>query len=99
MVDSVARVFPKAAEPSAPAINDDAKIERAARNFEALLIGQIMKSMQDAEGGWLGTGEDESASSAMEYAQEMFGQALSSNGGLGLAKLVVAGLKVPPRPA
>jgi Rod binding domain-containing protein len=29
----------------------------------------------------------------MDYAQEMFAQALSSNGGLGLARMVSAGLQ------
>jgi Rod binding domain-containing protein len=72
---------------------DPAKIKDAARQFESLLIAQMLKSMHDSEGGWLGTGEDESSSSAMEYAQESFAQALSANGGLGLAKLVAQGLK------
>jgi flagellar protein FlgJ len=83
---------------AAPAVkNDPAKIAKAAQQFEALLIGQMMKSMQDSEGGWLGTGEDDSASSAMEYGQEMFAQALSANGGLGVGKLVVAGLNAPAK--
>ncbi len=82
---------------SAPA-DDPAKVRDAARQFEALLVGQMMKSMHDAEGGWLGTGDDESASAAMEYGQEVFAQALASNGGLGLASLVAAGLQKPPQP-
>ena len=54
-----------------------------------------MKSMHDSEGGWLGTGGDESASSAMEYGQEVFAQSMASNGGLGLASLIAAGLHAP----
>jgi flagellar protein FlgJ len=72
--------------------DDPVKILGAAKQFEALLVSQMMKSMQDSEGGWLGTGDDQSASSAMEYGQEMFAQAMSAGGGLGLAKLVAAGL-------
>jgi Rod binding domain-containing protein len=75
-------------QPSSPE-----KIAKAAHQFEALLIGQMMKSMKDSQGGWFGAGEDESASSAMDYAQEMFAQSLSSKGGLGLANMVVSGLK------
>src|ERR1017187_2432095 len=75
--------------------DDPQKIKTAASQFEALLIGQMLKSMRDSEGGWLGTGQDESASSAMEYAQEMFAQSLSANGGLGMANLVMKGLKTP----
>ena len=73
--------------------DDPAKIKNAAMQFESLLIGQMLKSMNDSEGGWLGTGDDEASSSAMEYAQEIFAQSLSSHGGLGLANLVADGLK------
>jgi Rod binding domain-containing protein len=77
----------------APVQHDDPeKIKKAATQFEALLIGQLLKSMRDSEGGWLGTGDDESASSAMEYAQEMFAQAMTAKGGLGIASMVTKGL-------
>jgi len=49
--------------------------------------------MRDSEGGWLGTGADDSSSSAMEYAQESFAQALASRGGLGLAAIVAKGFE------
>jgi Rod binding domain-containing protein len=77
-----------------------AKVQDAARQFEALLLSQMLKSARQAgAGGWLGTGDDPSASSAMEIAEEQFAQALSSGGGLGLAKLIVSGLEAPRRPA
>jgi flagellar protein FlgJ len=86
-----------AAAPVPPAPKDDpAKIKDAARQFEALLIDQMLKSMRDSEGGWMGTDEDDASSSAMEYAQEMFAQSLSAGGGLGLANLVAKGLIPPP---
>jgi flagellar protein FlgJ len=68
------------------------KIRDTAQQFEALLIGQMMKSMHNADGGWLGTGDDQSASSAMEYAEESFAQAMAKSGGLGIASLVSKGL-------
>lgn len=68
------------------------KILNSAKQFESLLVAQMMKSMQDSEGGWLGTGDDQSSSAAMEYGQEAFAQAVSANGGLGLAKMVADGL-------
>ena len=88
---------PGLAETAAGAISpvpkdDPAKIKDAARQFEALLIGQMMKSMRDSEGGWMGTDEDDASSSAMEYAQEMFAQSLAAGGGLGLANMVAKGL-------
>jgi flagellar protein FlgJ len=76
-------------------VDDPAKIKDAAHQFEALLIGQMLKSMRESEGGWMGTGEDEAGSSAMEYAQEMFAQSLSASGGLGLASMVAKGLTPP----
>lgn len=88
----------KLAAVAAPEINavtpkdDPAKVKESAKQFEALLIGQMLKSMRDSEGGWLGTGDD-AASSAMEYAQENFAQSLANSGGFGLATLVSKGLQ------
>jgi len=73
--------------------DDPEKVKGAAKQFEALLIGQMMKSMHDSEGGWLGTGDDDSSSSAMEYGQEIFAQSMAQSGGLGLANMVAAGLQ------
>ena len=76
-----------------PAPKDDpGKVANAARQFEALLLAQMLKSVRESEGGWMGTDEDDASSSAMEYAQEMFAQSLSAGGGLGLANLVAKGL-------
>lgn len=75
--------------------DDPAKIKDAAKQFEALLIGQMMKSMHDSEGGWLGTDKDDSGSSAMEYGQEIFAQSMAQNGGLGLANVIAKGLEKP----
>lgn len=91
-ISSAASVPQLAARPK----DDPARVKDAARQFEALLIGQMLKGMRESEGGWMGTGDDQSMSSAMEYAQEMFAQSLSAGGGLGLAKVVAAGFKTPP---
>jgi Rod binding domain-containing protein len=70
------------------------KIHAAAVDFESLMIGQIMKSMHEEDGeGWLGTGEDQTASSAMGMADEYFAKAMASKGGLGLAKMISAGME------
>ena len=84
---------PKPAQPK----DDPAKVYGAARQFEALLIGQMMKSMRDSEGGWMGTDEDDAGASAMDYGQEMFAQSMAKGGGLGLAKLIAKGLTGPPK--
>src|SRR6476469_9175979 len=72
------------------------KIEHAAKQFESLLIGQILKSMHEAgSSGWMGGGEDQSSESAMELAEEQFAQALASRGGFGLSRLIIQGLTKP----
>ena len=94
MIDPIAASVPESLTGARPK-DDPAKIRDAAKQFEALLIGQMMKSMRNAEGGWLGTGDDESSSSAMEYGQEVFAQAMATNGGFGLAAMVAKGLQKP----
>jgi len=64
------------------------KIQKSAADFEALLINQILQSAHV-----LGSEDDDQANSTMvELGQQQFAQALSSGGGLGIAKIVVAGL-------
>jgi flagellar protein FlgJ len=92
MVNPLNSVNPNLPASSAKPVDDPEKIKKAAQQFEALLIGQMMKSMRDSEGGWLGTGSDESGSSAMEYGQEIFAQSMASSGGLGLANMVAKGI-------
>ncbi len=77
------------ANASATARNTPQKIQQAATEFESLMLGQIMKSMHEEDGeGWLGTGEDQTASSAMGMADEYFAKAMASKGGLGLAHMI-----------
>jgi Rod binding domain-containing protein len=65
------------------------KTKDAAVQFESLLVGQILKSAHAEDGGWLGAGEeDQTAGSAMQMADEYFARALTSHGGLGLARMI-----------
>ena len=75
---------------SAPSRNADTpqKTKDAAAQFESLLVGQILKSAHEEEGGWLGAGEDQTASSAMQMADEYLAKALTAHGGLGLARMI-----------
>ncbi|MGD1094773.1 MAG: hypothetical protein ABSB35_22625 [Bryobacteraceae bacterium] len=74
------------------------KIRDAATQFESLLIGQILKSAHEDE-GWLGTGDDQTAGTAMGMADEYFAKAMAARGGLGLAKTIAAGLTQASSPA
>jgi Rod binding domain-containing protein len=80
---------------SAPTGKDSPeKIRAAASQFESLLISQVLKaSHEDEDEGWLGTGEDQTASSVMGMAEDYFARAMAARGGFGLARMVASGLQ------
>ena len=80
--------------------NDAAeKIRKVATDFEALLIAQMLKSARESGGGLGSEGmtgdadeQDETNSTVVELGEQQMAQALAASGGLGIAKMVVAGL-------
>ena len=68
------------------------KVHDAAQQFEALLMGQILRSARQNGSGWLG-GEDASAECATDYAEQQFAAVLAQQGGLGMASLIAKGLQ------
>lgn len=73
-----------------------AKIRDAAQQFEALLLGQLLKGMR---GGDSGLGDAGASTDALfECAEQEFAKALAARGGLGLARMIAAGL-TPQAPA
>jgi len=61
----------------------------AAREFESLLLSQILKTVSESSGGgWMGTGDDQAGMQALGLAQEQFAASLAAGGGLGLAKMI-----------
>lgn len=75
-------------DPDSDSGRDPAKIRDAAAQFESLLIAQVFKTIHEDEGGWLGTGDDQSAGTAMSMADEYLAQSISKRGGLGLAQMI-----------
>ncbi len=72
------------------------RVADAARQFESLLITELMRTMREAgTSGWLGTNSDEAGSRAMEYAEEIFAQGLAAQGGIGFANMIETGLRQP----
>lgn len=71
------------------------RIREAAEQFEALLIGQLLRSLRESSTGWLGTGEDAAGEQALGLAEQQFAQALTAQGGLGLARLIASQLAAP----
>jgi Rod binding domain-containing protein len=69
------------------------KAAGASKDFEALLIGQMLRSVREEGSGWLGTGEDEASSTAFGLGEEELAKALTASGGLGLSRIIEAGLR------
>ncbi len=68
------------------------KILGTARQFEALLIGQLLKGAKDQDGEGE-DGDDSSDGALMEdIGQQQFSLALAQSGGLGMAKTIAASL-------
>ena len=65
------------------------KLHKAAQEFEALLVGQMLKSARpDGSDGWLGSGDSGADDSAMDMAESQLANALSSGRGIGLATVI-----------
>ena len=73
------------------------KVGEVAKQFEALMIGQMLKASRESSGGgWLGNEDDQddqTGSLVMEMAEQGFSQAMAARGGLGIAKMVTANLE------
>lgn len=66
------------------------KAEDAAKQFEALLISQMLRSVREASKDDDG---DSTGETMLDVADQQFSQLLANNGGVGLARMVVSGLK------
>ena len=74
-------------------LDGEAKRETgAAQDFEALLIGQMLRSMREQGSSWLGTGDDSAGATAFAFGEEELAKAITKGGGLGLSKIIAAGL-------
>jgi Rod binding domain-containing protein len=83
--------FPAGTLPSAPPAKPG-NIAEAAKQFEALLIAQMLRTARESSSGSL-DGESSSADTMFDVAGQQFAKVLADNGGLGLAKMIVQSLK------
>lgn len=74
---------------------DKAQLKRAgaAKDFEALLVSQMLRSVREEDTGWLGTGDDQAASAAFGLGEEQLARAIAAGGGLGLSRVIETGLR------
>jgi len=63
-----------------------AKVRDAGRQFEALLIGQILHSARES---------GSSTDCATDFADEKFAEVLAQSGGLGIARMIEHSLQQP----
>jgi len=85
-MDALSALTPATVAPAMPT-----KVEGAAKQFEALLIAQMLRTARENT-----EDEDSTASTMLDVADQQFSQVLANNGGLGLAKLIVNGLDRVP---
>jgi Rod binding domain-containing protein len=87
---------PLATTPADPASSEYPKprdAAEAARQFEALLIGQMLRTAHESgSDGGLGASEDSTGDTMWDVSAQQFAQVLANNGGLGLARLISQGL-------
>ena len=85
-------VTPAAAMLPAPPQPRPNTVEGAAKQFESLLIGEMLRSVRES------TADDEdecdnTKQTMLDVADQQFAQVLASNGGLGMARMIVHGLQ------
>ena len=64
----------------------------AAREFEAMLIGQLMQSAFSAEQIGIGGETDSGGQTMLDFGREHLSRVIAEGGGLGLGKLIESGL-------
>ncbi|MCS7314549.1 MAG: hypothetical protein NZ554_03675 [Bryobacteraceae bacterium] len=79
------------ATPQASGCPEQRRLVQAVADFESLLVAQLLKAARGA-GGWMGTGEDQTAASMLEIAEEHLAAVIAASGGLGLKNLLLEGL-------
>ncbi len=62
----------------------------AAKQFEALLIGQMLKGVREESED---DDSDNESATMFDVADQQFSQLLANNGGFGLARMIASGLE------
>ena len=81
-----------AATPNARQPDTPERVHDAAQQFEALLIGQMLRTVRESGGGFMGE-KDSASDCALEFAEQQFAAVMARSGGLGLATLIIQGLE------
>lgn len=84
---------PTLASPAAGKPKDAAE---AAKQFEAMLIAQMLHSAREDDGDDALSGEDSGSSTLLDMADQQFSKLLADRGGLGLGSMIAKSLKAGP---
>jgi Rod binding domain-containing protein len=77
-----------------PDPDSPAKVADVAKQFEALMIGQVLKAARaSSDGGWLDDGEDQTEEMSLEIGEQALSQAMASRGTFGIANLITKSIE------
>ena len=95
---STPAVLPQAAtdalQKAGKSAGEDAKIEKSAKDFEAILLGNWLSSAEDTFAKVPGQDEDEDGATSQftQMAMQSLGTSFAGSGGIGIAKMIAAQL-------
>jgi Rod binding domain-containing protein len=77
-----------------PDPDSPAKVADVAKQFEALMIGQVLKAARaSSDGGWLDDGSDDTNDISLDLAEQSLSQAMAARGTFGIAKMITQSLE------
>lgn len=94
---SIAAQSAGALQKSAATANDDKKIDKSAKDFEAILLGNLLQGAEDSFAKIPGTDEEENdgdsgGSQFLSMGMQSLGTSLSAGGGIGIGKMIAQSL-------
>ena len=95
MITPVTQAAAVAASIAAPAQAKPKNAADAAKQFEALLLNQMLRNAHQSGSGGLGEEGGSTGDTMWDVAAQHFSQVLADNGGLGLATLITRSLNEP----
>jgi flagellar protein FlgJ len=81
---------------TSPAAGKPKDAADAAKQFEAMLIAQMLHSAREEAGDDALSGGDSAGSTMLDMADQQFSKLLADRGGLGLASVIAKSLKAGP---
>jgi flagellar protein FlgJ len=78
-------------------VQKQAKLADAAQQFEAMMLQEMLKPMQEGQDSWGGDDKsdgDSASDTIKSFGTEAFAEAISKGGGFGIAKQVISQVKL-----